>query len=230
MPEEIPTNEPNTPTPDLTPSPEAPPPAPQAQTPEEIERLQANVSQFRQYEKQYKSQIAEMKKQLDAYKRQQADHATAEADAEKARLVEQEKWKELAEKAQGENADLAKRLEAMEAQLTESARRTLANRIAVSLGAVNPDDLNFASAVMDIDMSGADAEAQIKSAIEAMKESHAYLFKSAEPEKPPMPGLPGFNPSGDGAQLTDAQRIARLKQLTGQGHWGMFGSQTKQTR
>jgi hypothetical protein len=232
MPDNDPTvNEPTTPTPDPTPTtPPATPPGEQTLTPEEIQRLQANVQQFRQYEKDYKAKMAEMQKQLKAFEKQKADQSAAESEAERARLAEQEKWQELAEKAQSENSVLANRLEAMETQLTENARRTIAQRVAAALGAVNPDDLNFASAVMDIDMSGADAEAQITAAVEAMKESHGYLFKPAEPEQPARPGLPGFNPSGDGAQMTDVQRIARLKELTGQGHWGMFGSQTKQTR
>lgn len=220
-------NEPTTPTPDPTPPTPPTTPGEQTLTPEDVQRLQANVQQFRQYEKDYKSKMTEMQKQIKAYEKQQADQTAAKSEAEKARLTEQEKWQELAEKAQAENLENAKRLEAMETQLTESARRTIAQRVAAALGAFNPDDLNFASAVMDIDMSGADAEAQIKAVIEAMTETHGYLFKP--PEQPSRPGLPGFNPSGDGAHKSDAQRIARVKELTGQGSvGGMFGSQAKQ--
>jgi hypothetical protein len=217
---------PSTPT---TPPPETPPPAQQTLTPEEAQRLQENLANLRQYEKQYKSQIAEQKKRLKAFEQQQATQATAEADAEKARLAEQEKWKELAEKTEAEKEELSQRFQALESQLIETQRRTIANRVAVSMNAINPDDINFANAVIDIDMSQPDAEAKIQAAIEAMAESHAYLFKPPEPEepeKPAMPGLPGFNPAGDGAQMTDAQRIARLRQLTGQGHWGMFDTKT----
>lgn len=226
MPDPEPT-EPTEPTPTSDPSATPQPPAQQALTPEEAQRLQDNARQFRQYEKQYKTQIAEMKKQIKTFETEQANRQTAETEAERTRLTEQEKWKELAEAAQAESTAQAQRLTDMEAQLVDSARRSASHRAATAAGAVNPDDLNFMSATIDIDMSDEGAEAQITAAIEAMKETHAYLFTPADPETPPRPGLPGFNPSGDGAKMTDAQRIAKLNRLTGQGSYGMFGSQTE---
>lgn len=227
MPEPIEPIEPIEPTPTSDPPATPQPPAQQTLTPDEAQRLQENVSQFRQYEKQYKAQIVEMKKQIKAFETDQATRQTAETEAERTRLTDQEKWKELAEAGQAENVAQAQRLADMEAQLVDSARRSAGHRAATAAGAVNPDDLNFMNAIIDIDMSDKDAEALICAAVEAMKETHVYLFKPAEPETPVRPGLTSFNPSGDGPRLTDAQRIARLNKRTGQGSHGMFGSQTE---
>jgi multidrug efflux pump subunit AcrA (membrane-fusion protein) len=209
--------------------PQDPAQPPSAITPEEAQRLQENVSQFRQYEKQYKAQIAELKSKIKGYEQSQAQTANAEAEAEKARLAEQEKWRELAEKTQADHKTAIEQLESLRSELDQTRRTTITVDLAREFGAINPTDLNFREAVAEVDISAGDNEAreQIRSIIERMKESHAYLFKTASDNKDqPKPGLPGFNPSGDGAQMSDAQRIARLKQLTGQGHWDMFGSQT----
>lgn len=155
-----------------------------------------------------------LKKVLAALKKANKEAETrrkAEAELEKKALEEQGKFKELAEKAKGENEamreafskrlmDAALRLEAQAAGTIDAdAVVALANRTDIKVGE-------------DFEVTGA------KEAVEALKKSKAHLFDSGDPKvAPPPSGVPaprgGFSTGADIDKLSPRELMERgLKQ------------------
>lgn len=122
------------------------------------------------------------------------------------------KLKEIEDSQKSESEKLAQKLATVEAE-RESARAELAKekrsvlllKAAVGANAINPSDANFAQAVVGIDPNSETAESEIKQAVEALKTSMPYLFKT--------PGMTyeKANPAnGEKLVESDAQRRARL--------------------
>jgi hypothetical protein len=135
----------------------------------------------------------------------------AEADRKKKELEAQGQYQELAKVAQAEKVAAearAKELEEqVEAERNQRAKDRLVLAVAAQAGAFDPDDPNIALATKD---AAATPEA-VKQAVEALKKAKPYLFRAATQP------FQDFNPQGGGGPSeTDAQRIARLRQKTGQ--------------
>lgn len=116
----------------------------------------------------------------------------AEAEAEKKRLEEQGKYKELAEKAESEKT-------ALQTKYETNAKSNALKLAALQAGTVDADAV---AALVDLgtiklsDDGSVDADS-VKSVIETLKESKAYLFGTATPPKPNNVGGNGGTPSGD---------------------------------
>ena len=147
--------------------------------------------------------LAALKK---ANKEAETRRLKADADEKKA-MEDQGKFKELAEKAKGENetmrstftkklADSALRLEAQAAGTIDvDAVVALANRTEIKVGD-------------DFEVTGA------KEAVEALKTSKAHLFGESDPKiAPPKSGMPaprgGFSTGGDIDKLSPRQLLER---------------------
>lgn len=114
----------------------------------------------------------------------------ADAEAEKKRLEEQGKYKELAEKAESEKA-------AMQTKYETSAKSNALKVAALQAGTVDADAVAALVNLADIklaDDGSVDTES-VKSVIETLKTSKAYLF--GEAPKPTNVGGNGGTPSGD---------------------------------
>jgi hypothetical protein len=137
--------------------------------------------------------------------------AELEAAQEAAAAQEMEaqgEWKKLAEQNADKASELEKQLAQQQQQLANERRNRMAISEATRLGVADPTDANVIAAVSGIDPGGEDAEAEIRKALEALKESRPYLFQANRPG-----GLASFNPSGQSQQQageTDEQKRARL--------------------
>lgn len=174
-----------------------------------VKKLRAEAAQHRKAAKEAQTQLSDLQKAQDA--------------AEAKKLEEQGAYQELAKKAQAEAEQLRQELEAQAKRLTDEKRNRLAISVATRLGAIDPTDANFISAVAGIDAEGDDAEAAILSRLEALKDTRPYLFQGHRP----TPALTQFNP-GHGPQPqpreTDQQRRDRIYG----GGVGIFDPQTAQ--
>jgi hypothetical protein len=159
------------------------------------------------YVKDLRAEAAKHRKDAKAAQTRLAELEAAQAAAETAELEAQGKWKELAEQNAAKVAEYEARLAEGEAALQAERRNTLAVTIATQLGAIDPTDANFVSAVAGIEITAEDAAAQIQQALTALKEARPYLFSTGKPN------LASFNPSGQPQNPpaeTDEQRRTRL--------------------
>jgi hypothetical protein len=159
------------------------------------------------YVKSLRDEAAKHRKELRTAQKQLKDLQTAQEAAEAAELEAQGQWKELAEQNAAKTAQLEAQLAEQEKRLNAERRSVLAVSIATQLGAIDPTDANFTSAVSEIDISREGAQEQISQALTALKEARPYLFGTAKPNLAP------FNPATgepEPATETAAQRRQRI--------------------
>lgn len=143
------------------------------------------------YVSELRSEAAKHRKELRATKVELQKLQTAQEAAATAELEAQGQWKTLAEQNAAKTAQLEAQLAEGEKALNAERRNTLTVSIATRLGAINPSDANFQTAVGAIDIAADNnAEMQITQALEALKVSLPYLFGTGRPNLAP------FNPSG----------------------------------
>lgn len=159
------------------------------------------------YVKSLRDEAAKHRKELRATQKQLKDLQTAQEAAEAAELEAQGQWKELAEQNAAKTAQLEAQLAEQEKRLNAERRNTLAVSIATQLGAIDPTDANFTSAVSEIDISADGAPGQIQQALEALKEARPYLFGTGKPSLAPF--NPATTPTEPAAE-TPAQRRQRI--------------------
>jgi hypothetical protein len=142
--------------------------------------------------------IAELLNHSKEYKTLQKQ----QSDAENARLAEEGKHKELAEKTGKENASLREQLK------TSTVNQAMTNKL-VGMGVV---DLDAALKLVDRSNVSVDDSGNVTGvdqALEALKTGKAYLF-TGQPGQPQQPKIGGpTNPNNGGNQPTGVQKFKR---------------------
>jgi multidrug efflux pump subunit AcrA (membrane-fusion protein) len=176
------------------------------------------------YVKSLRDEAAKHRKELRSAQKQLKDLQTAQEAARAAELEAQGQWKELAEQNAQRTAQLEAQLAEQESKLNIERRNTMAVSIATALGAIDPTDANFTSAVSEIDISADDAQGQIKEALEALKEARPYLFGSGKPNLAP------FNPATGETQPATETAAQRRQRIYGGGASRVFDPKAAQER
>lgn len=159
------------------------------------DRAKATILKLREFERDATKQL----KELEAFK---AEKASADA----AKLSETERLQKRLAEIEAKAADA-------ERMLAEERRKGFVAQVAMTLGAMDPMDANIQAATASIDPASATVAEDVKQAIEALKASKPYLFKSGGGGR-----LESFNPgSATGSPETDQQRLSRIRRASGQG-------------
>lgn len=126
-----------------------------------------------------------------ALKKKDEERAAAEAEAEKKRLEEQGKFKELADKEKA-------RADAAEQRFVTTAKTAALKVAALEAGTVDADAVASLVKLDDIKLAedGSVDSESVKKVVEALKTAKAYLF--GKQQKPNM-GADGGNPNGGAA-------------------------------
>lgn len=118
---------------------------------------------------------------------------------EDARLAEEGKWKELAEKAQLENTTLRK-------EMQEKFLRAELRNYALAEGLIDPDIANLISLPAE--------DADLQALVKAHKEAKPHLYKNAaapaavEPKKPATPPNTPAPATGSGGEPVDLSKLS----------------------
>jgi small-conductance mechanosensitive channel len=149
---------------------------------------------------------------------------TAQEAAEATELEAQGQWKELAEQNAAKTAQLEAQLAEQESRLNAERRNTMAVTVATQLGAIDPTDANFTSAVSAIDISEQGAEERISQALTALTETRPYLFGSGKPTLAP------FNPAGGETEPRTETATQRRQRIYGGGPSRVFDAKSAPQR
>lgn len=175
-----------------------------------VKELRAEAAKNRKAAKDAKKALDEIRQTQEA------------ADAKK--LEEQGEWQKLAEQNATKVKEAEAKLAEQDVALKAERRSALAISIATQLGAIDPTDANFQSAVGAIDIAADDAETKIRQALEALKVARPYLFGTGKPN------LASFNPATGSTEPTAETPTERRQRIYGGGASKVFDAKAAEKR